>query len=105
MDTKTHDCKEELNAAGYRATPGRLKLLSVLEHARQPLSVRDILERSSGRLLDPVNLYRALESFADRGLLRKGMRDGVVHYEYAAKPHHHHLVCSDCGFSKTCATC
>ena len=100
-----HDCKEELNAAGFRATPGRLKLLGVLERARQPLSVSDILERSNGRLLDQVSLYRALESFADRGLLRKGMRDGVVHYEYAQKPHHHHLVCSDCGFIKQCVPC
>jgi Fur family transcriptional regulator, ferric uptake regulator len=98
------DFKAHLRGKGLRATPGRVALLSLLRHAGQPLSVGEILERSSKPLLDQVSLYRALESLADVGLLRRGV-GSVMRYEYARSPHHHHLVCVDCGFTRMCANC
>lgn len=100
---KPHDCKEELRAAGSRATPGRLALLALLERERKPLTVLQI--RSKLRSLNEVTIYRALEALAVAGLLRQGMREGVAQYEYAARPHHHHLVCTDCGKALACRTC
>lgn len=101
---KAHDCKVELRAAGSRATPGRLALLTVLERERKPLTVADIARKLSS--LNQVTLYRALDALAAAGLIRKGVGvDRTAHYEYAARPHHHHLVCTDCGFAKMCATC
>jgi Fe2+ or Zn2+ uptake regulation protein len=98
-----HDCREELRAAGSRATPGRLALLAALERARRPLAVAE-LEALLPRL-NPATLYRALEALAGAGLLRRGMKEGVARYEYARRPHHHHLVCTDCGFSPSCRAC
>lgn len=98
-----HDCKDELRQAGSRATPGRLALLGVLEAARRPLTVKEIEVKL--RALNPVTLYRALEGLVVAGLVRKGVEGRVAHFEYAGKPHHHHLVCVDCGFNKKCNTC
>lgn len=98
-----HDYKKELHQAGSRATPGRLALLKVLESAEQPMTVKEI--RKSVQRLNPVTLYRALESLVQAGLVRQGVEDRVAHFEYARKPHHHHMVCIDCGFIKQCSTC
>ncbi|MES2203424.1 MAG: transcriptional repressor [Patescibacteria group bacterium] len=103
MGTK-HDCKAELRAAGSRATPGRLALLEVLESAHRPLTVDEISNKLPE--LNVVTLYRALDALALAGLVRSGI--GVKrtsHYEYAGRPHHHHLVCTDCGFIRQCAAC
>ena len=98
-----HDCKEELRAAGSRATPGRLALLAVLERVRRPLTVLELEEKLPD--LNEVTLYRAAEALAAAGLLRRGMRAGVMQYEYAGRPHHHHMVCTDCGVSVQCKVC
>lgn len=98
-----HDCKKELHHAGSRATPGRLALLRVLERADKPMTVKQI--EKSVHHLNPVTLYRALEDLVRAGLVRRGVSERVAHFEYAGKPHHHHLVCVDCGFTKKCSTC
>lgn len=100
---KAHDCKEELRAAGSRATPGRLALLALLEEEQRPLTVPRI--RQKLRTLNEVTVYRALHALSAAGLLRQGMKEGVVQYEYAARPHHHHMVCSECNFVSRCKTC
>lgn len=98
-----HDCKEELRRAGSRATPGRLAILKVIERASEPLTAGEMWSRLHS--LDQVTLYRALDALTSAGLLRKGMRGRTAHYSYARKPHHHHLVCADCGFAAMCAVC
>lgn len=100
---KAHDCREELRAAGSRATRGRLAILRVLERERKPLTV----SRLRGKLpsLNQVTLYRALDALAAAGLVRKGESDRVTHYEYARRPHHHHMVCTDCGYGRGCGAC
>ena len=99
-----HDCKAELRAAGSRATPGRLALLEVLERERHPLSVAQLEVKLPQ--INTVTLYRALDVLVAAGLVRKGIGvDRTAHFEYAARPHHHHLVCTDCGFTRQCATC
>lgn len=100
---QSHDCKDELRQAGSKATPGRLSLLKVLEGAREPLTVKQIEQKL--HRLNPVTVYRALESLVQAGLVRRGVSERVAHFEYAGKPHHHHLVCSDCGFTSQCRTC
>ncbi len=100
---QSHDCKDELRQAGSKATPGRLALLGVLEAANKPLTVNE-LEKSLRRL-NLVTLYRALESLVQAGLVRRGVHGRVAHFEYAGKPHHHHMVCADCGFNKVCNSC
>lgn len=99
------DFAGQLKERGLRATKGRIELLKLLKRAGKPLSVGEILERPTVRL-DQVTLYRALETLADAGFVRKGIGfDRAMHFEYAGKSHHHHLVCMDCGFSRQCVVC
>jgi Fur family ferric uptake transcriptional regulator len=92
------DIREILKEKGYRATAGRVRLLQILKNASKPMSIRDILKRAKGGLLDQVTLYRALESLSERGIVnRADLNSGIVHYEYTGAHHHHHIVCTDCG--------
>ncbi len=97
-----HDCKEELRAAGSRATPGRLALLAALEKSRRPLSVAQL--QPSVRS-NTVTLYRTLRALAAAGLVRQGNKGRVAYYEYAGRPHHHHMTCTECGFNQLCRAC
>ena len=96
------DFKTLLRSRGFRATPGRVALLRTLWSAKRPLTVDEI-----GRWLDlnVVTLYRALNDIAQAGLLLRGSGVGdAMHFSYP-KNHHHHMICTDCGFNLRCATC
>lgn len=91
-----------LRSKGFRATPGRVELLALLYRADKPLTV----EQASKRLrLNTVTLYRALEELADAGLLLRGSDGRTAHFAYASKNHHHHMICTDCGFAQLCRAC
>lgn len=92
----------QLRAAGLRATKGRMALLHLLEGAKRPLSAQDIGKRLD---LNLVSVYRALESLTAAGLVRHGSDGRVAHFSYGPGPHHHHMVCADCGFTPACSTC
>jgi Fur family ferric uptake transcriptional regulator len=100
---QSHDCKVELRQAGSKATPGRLSLLKLLEGAQEPLTAKQIEQKL--HRLNPVTVYRALESLVMAGVVRRGVSGRVAHFEYAGKPHHHHFVCTDCSYEPTCRTC
>ncbi len=92
------DFKALLKAAGFKATPGRLQLLEVLNKESEPLTVLEIQKRLRGKL-NEVTLYRALEAFAKAGLVRRvDLNHDHAHYELAAgRKHHDHVVCTNCG--------
>jgi Fur family ferric uptake transcriptional regulator len=94
--------KAQLRAAGLKATAGRMELIHLLERQSKPLSASQI---SSALGLNVVTVYRALETLVSAGLVRQGSDGRAAHFDYALKPHHHHLVCSDCGFIPVCKTC
>ena len=96
------DFKAMLRGRGLRATPGRVALLTLLKSVGKPLAVRDLGDKIKN--LNQVTLYRALKDLADAGLVRRGVGP-VMRYEIALGPHHHHLVCTDCGFARQCVTC
>ncbi len=113
MIQKQPDFQKELHTNGFRATPERMRLLSVLWVSKRPLTVDEI-----GRKVDcnVVTIYRALNDLVKTGLVQRGIGAAGIegdlrgdiraaHFSYVKKDHHHHLVCVDCGFSKDCAVC
>ena len=100
---QAHDCKDELHAAGSRATPGRLAILKLLEKERKPISAVEIEKKVKD--LNQVTVYRILETLTKAGLVRMGLSGRVARFSYAGNPHHHHLMCADCGFKSACKTC
>jgi Fur family transcriptional regulator, ferric uptake regulator len=88
-----------LREKGFRVTKGRLELLALLEESGQPLSIKKILSQWKGRAPDTVTIYRSLTDLSSAGIVRRiDLNTGVAHFEYTPdRPHHHHIVCEDCG--------
>jgi Fur family ferric uptake transcriptional regulator len=96
---KEVDASEILQEKGFRLTVGRLKLLSLLEHAGKPLSIQNIVSAWKGKLPDTATLYRSLTDLSSAGIIRRiDLNTGIAHFEYTPdRPHHHHVVCTGCG--------
>jgi Fur family ferric uptake transcriptional regulator len=91
--------RSRLHDAGVRYTPGRARVVRLIEAAGGPRSaaglhdiVRDDVPLSS--------LYRTLTVLSDTGVLEKSHgTEGVALFELSEwlRGHHHHLVCVECG--------
>ncbi|MBY0473176.1 transcriptional repressor [Patescibacteria group bacterium] len=89
--------KTLLQKAGFRATPGKIALLELLQKEDKPLTVAEI-QKKLKRKQDTVTLYRSLEALTEANILmRSELGHGHAHYELSiGKKHHHHLVCTNC---------
>ncbi|MBU2158727.1 transcriptional repressor [Patescibacteria group bacterium] len=91
-----HVSVDLLKAAGLRATKQRILLLRALIAEQHPFSVEDIRAHTKNAL-DTATIYRTLEIFKEKNLVRQvELAQGRALYEYAGN-HHHHIVCTSCG--------
>jgi Fur family ferric uptake transcriptional regulator len=85
---------------GLRATPVRLAVLEILGSALRALRAQEILEGIRvRRRVNKVTIYRILEDFTHRGMVRKLALEGrVSHFELACEHHppHPHFQCQAC---------
>ncbi len=105
---RTLSLKEELQAAGFRATQSRLAVAELLEKAHKPLGTPALAEALVPKELDLATLYRTLKSFEEKGLVRHVAIDQrFASYEWVEEEghHHHHLVCQKCGFIEEIPDC
>jgi Fe2+ or Zn2+ uptake regulation protein len=100
MDYVEYAC-DRLRANGFRITPPRRRVLSLLEGEERALSPYDIrnLLRDQGVRTDVVTIYRVLEVLERIGLAHRVYSTGgyVRCQQNAVDHHHHHLICTDCG--------
>jgi Fe2+ or Zn2+ uptake regulation protein len=90
--------------AGLRATQPRLALLAYLSTQKHPVSLSRIARHLKNANLATV--YRMIEAFIDTGLLRAcDVGHGHLDYELAHLPHHHHVICTSCGFIEEVQEC
>lgn len=90
---------ETLRKRGYRLTPQRYMILSVIQEAEGHLSVDQITEQVQKRnpYVSLSTIYRTLELLKELGLVRENHLPGEQpHYEAADGHAHHHLVCRSC---------
>jgi Fur family ferric uptake transcriptional regulator len=84
-----------------RATPLRLALLEALGSANQAFRAGDIVRQiQAQRRVNKVTVYRILEDFCRRGLIRRVSAAGkAAFYELACEHHppHPHFQCRTCG--------
>lgn len=84
-----------LDNAGLKKTDTRVRLLDLLSKSKKPMSVKDIISKTSG---DKVTIYRMLEAMSKKGLIRRvdtGERE--AQYEILdTNNDHHHIICLDC---------
>jgi len=90
---------ELLRKQGYRLTPQRHMILSVIQEANDHLSIEQIAERVQQRnpYVSLSTIYRTLELLRKLGLVRENHLPGEQpHYEAARGNAHHHLTCLGC---------
>src|SRR5579884_506921 len=90
---------ELLRKRGYRLTPQRFMIMSVIQEAQEHLSVEQIAERVQQRnpYVSLSTIYRTLELLRELGLVRENHLPGQQpRYEIAEGKAHHHLVCRRC---------
>ena len=90
---------EMLRKRGYRLTPQRFMILSVIQEAEEHLSIDQITERvqKQNPYVSLSTIYRTLELLRELGLVRENHLAGEQpHYEAAEGKDHHHLVCRNC---------
>ncbi|HTK08937.1 MAG TPA: transcriptional repressor [Ktedonobacteraceae bacterium] len=91
---------EQLRKHGYRLTPQRHMILSVIEEAAEHLNIEQITARVQERnpYVSLSTVYRTLELFESLNLVREVHLPGEQpHYEPAKEGDaHYHLVCRHC---------
>lgn len=93
-----------LQDARLRVTKPRLALLAFLATQQRPVGLQTIAKHLRGTNLTTV--YRTLETFVDAGILRAcDVGHGHMDYELADLPHHHHVLCTSCGFIEEVEEC
>jgi Fur family ferric uptake transcriptional regulator len=90
---------------GFRMTQARMAILDILakERIKHP-SAEDIyfLIHRINPAIGLATIYRTLDLLTRMGIIHKfdfgdGKTRYELNYEEKEKPHHHHLVCSECG--------
>jgi len=93
--------RKELRKAGLKITLPRLKILEILERAKdRHLSAEDIYKEllNSGEDIGLATVYRVLTQFEAAGLVtRHNFEGGHSVFELDDGDHHDHMVCVDSG--------
>ena len=93
------ELKNILAQADLRLTKPRMTIFNFLQASDKPVSIVDIVKACP--TVDKVSVYRTIALFDELRVIST-IPQGWKHlYELAApfKPHHHHLVCEQCGKS------
>ncbi len=89
-----------LEKHNLKHTGARSAILSIILKSKKPLDVQTIagLLKKLGLDSDQTTVYRTLQTFVENGILKRvEFREGKFRYELSSLPHHHHLVCTNCG--------
>ncbi|MBM3129861.1 MAG: transcriptional repressor [Chloroflexi bacterium] len=95
-----HPLIRDLRQAGYRLTPQREAVIAVLGETHAHLTAPEILRRAQEHIphLNKSAVYRALDVLTHLSLVNPiDLGKGEIQYELNCLPHHHHLVCQQCG--------
>jgi Fe2+ or Zn2+ uptake regulation protein len=90
--------QEILNKAGLKKTEVRILLLDFLSKHKNPISASHIFDKLKKNKLDQVTIYRTLDSFLEKGLIKK-VDTGKREAEYEIiddRDDHHHMICIKC---------
>lgn len=101
-DVTDNDLRQQLRAAGLRATNARVAVLRLLHGLDAPASHPEVHAAMADDGWDRATLYRNLSDLTDAGLVRKtDLGDHLWRYELAGSPrhedHHPHFLCTECG--------
>jgi Fur family ferric uptake transcriptional regulator len=90
---------ESLRDEGYRLTPQRMMILTLLRHAPGHLSAGEIYDKvkEDSPYVDISTVYRTLNVLKDLGLVSETQMGGRdASFEWIGGEPHHHLICRKC---------
>lgn len=92
---------QDLRDAGLKVTTPRLKMLELLENAKDRHLTAEAIYRKlleAGEEIGLATVYRSLAQFEAAGLVTKhNFEGGQAVFELERGPHHDHIVCVLCG--------
>lgn len=97
------DALKILENSELKMTERRLAMLEVLYAEKRYLSAKEVstylIEEFPG--ISPDTIYRNLHSFSELELLEETEISGEKFFKAncSTEGHHHHFICSECGFS------
>jgi Fe2+ or Zn2+ uptake regulation protein len=104
-----HPLMEALAEAGIRSTEPRRAVAELIAERAGHFTARDLVDDAADRRppIGRATVFRALELFADLGLVERLDLPTGEHAYVACEPaqHHHHVVCSRCGRSTEVDDC
>lgn len=90
--------------SGSKLTAAREIVLTKLNNANEPLTLKELHKRCSN--IDFSSVYRSIILFKELELVDEiNFADKKIRYELVSKPHHHHIICSNCGEIKELPIC
>lgn len=106
MKQVQHSCESELQEAQLKVTPARIAAIKLFEKHHKPLDAQHIINHLQKDLgVDRVTVFRMLNAFTERGLVRKlEFGEGKSRYELNTGEHHH-LICRNCGSIEDIVDC
>ncbi len=90
-----------------KKTKGRRAVLEILEEEASPVDVAHIYTHLQEKKLslDQATVYRILDTFLQRGVVRRfEFGEGKFRYEISGEDHHH-LICERCGAIEDISDC
>lgn len=89
-----------------KATPIRIASIKHFESYDSPLDARELINYLQKKLeVNKVTVFRMLNTFTEKGLLRKlEFGEGKARYELN-KQDHHHFICEKCGSIEDISDC
>ena len=94
------DMMASLREVGYRLTPQRMMIVSIINESEGHITADEIHERVRKEypFVDISTVYRTLQLLKKLRLVTDtDLGSGVVQYELSDRGRHHHLVCRACG--------
>jgi Fur family zinc uptake transcriptional regulator len=105
-----HNHSQAHDRASAALTPGRRRILTILEEAGQPLGAYEMIDRlaaANGKRPAPISIYRALDFLVDQGLVhRLASRNAFMACGQAHQAHEMvaFLICDLCGLVSEAAS-
>jgi Fur family ferric uptake transcriptional regulator len=87
---------EQLESHQHRITAPRMAVIGVIATMPGHFTAEALAARVRG--VGRATVFRTLKLLVDEGVVcRVLLDDGKLHYRLSRSPHHHHLVCTECG--------
>jgi Fe2+ or Zn2+ uptake regulation protein len=96
MKDATEEIVAVLSSRGFRITKARQEVIAVLVKQTQPVSVQEVCALI--KKADEASVYRTIRMLQEEDILEEIMLQGQATKYSLSHGHHHHAVCTNCGF-------